>query len=94
MRVRSLKNHPYAGKIRPKGSTYEITSDKDAKILLLVKAVEVVVSFESETIENTTQYEPVVEKIAAPEPEIEAEKPEKHERKAKRGYRRKDMVAE
>ena len=42
MKVRALRQHPYAGVIHAKGSEYEIISAKDVNILCAVKAIEVV----------------------------------------------------
>lgn len=41
MVVKSLRNHPYGGKIRAKGSIYEIENKSHLKTLIAVRAVSI-----------------------------------------------------
>lgn len=52
MIVRALRNHPYGGKIRAKGSEYDIKKASDIKLLIAIKSVEKVVEVDTNPLLN------------------------------------------
>lgn len=106
MIVKSLRNHPYNGKIRRTGSEYEIKNPSDLKLLIAIKAVckvekkEPVKACAVLAQDNERAYEindTVPEKTETTEPKV-AYQGKKRGRKPfkEKGdtYDRKDMVAQ
>jgi hypothetical protein len=94
MKVKALRQHPYAGKIHKRGAIYEMGSGKDLNLLSAIGVVQIISDEEQEKAEIVYKLKEAPVKVMGSHKAVKQSSEKNPSKKAEKNtYSRRDMRA-